>query len=174
MDSGVCTDRVRECKDSADEGLKKSDEPSVVEAKGSFIDQTIVALGPITPDSNRENGEVPYFVSPITVLRKPAKALCFDFETSRNQDPLAPIDDSGSPRTPKDGVSDTFAPGPDHLALAPLCKKFFDKSRINVAHRLNFDSSYKIVEDAGFISDEQMFDAVYENLLEVIVTKQAG
>ncbi|XP_038695194.1 cyclin-dependent protein kinase inhibitor SMR11-like isoform X2 [Tripterygium wilfordii] len=127
----------------------------------------------MTPDSIRENGEVPDFGSPITVLKKPAKALCFDLETSRNQDPFASIDDSSSPRTPKDCVFDPFAPGPAHLALAPLCKKYFDKSRVNVVRRLSFDSSYKIVEDAGFISDEEMFDAVYENLLAVIVTKQA-
>ncbi|KAF5747692.1 hypothetical protein HS088_TW05G00419 [Tripterygium wilfordii] len=176
MDSGVSTDKWRECTDSADEALKKSDGTTVLEARGSFLDPTTtsVALGPITPDSDRESGEVPDFGSPITVLRKPAKPLCFDLETSRNQDPFVSIDDSSSrPRTPKGGVFDPFAPGPDRLAPAPFCKKYFDKSRINVGRRLSFDSSYNIVEDAGFMSEEEMFDALYENLLEVIVTKQA-
>ncbi|XP_038702205.1 uncharacterized protein LOC119998830 isoform X2 [Tripterygium wilfordii] len=148
MDSGVSTDKWRECTDSADEALKKSDGTTVLEARGSFLDPTTtsVALGPITPDSDRESGEVPDFGSPITVLRKPAKPLCFDLETSRNQDPFVSIDDSSSrPRTPKGGVFDPFAPGPDRLAPAPFC----------------------------FMSEEEMFDALYENLLEVIVTKQA-
>lgn len=41
-------------------------------------------------------------------------------------------------RTPKDGVFDPFAIGPDHKALAPLSKK--SRPRGIVARRLNFDS----------------------------------
>ncbi|EEF30577.1 conserved hypothetical protein [Ricinus communis] len=140
--------------------------------------ETEQSLGPITP-ANKENGDFSLDLSsPLTVVKKVPKALIFDSNTNQNQDPLTNIDSSSSPRTPKDGVFDPFAPGPEDKAWAPQCKKYSDEARSSVARRLNFSSSFKGLGDecAGdcveSISDEQMFESVYENLLEAIVSKQ--
>jgi hypothetical protein len=62
--------------------------------------------------------------------------------------------------------------------LAPQCKKYYDEARASVACRLNFTSSLRAFrngsfgDDVEFLSDEEMFESVYESLLEAIVLKQ--
>lgn len=134
----------------------------------------LVSLGPITPDSARDIGDFPVdFKSPITLLNN--KVASIDSISDRDEDPFVCVDD-GSPRTPKDGVFDPFAPGPDDLALAPLCNKYLHVSKGIIARRLNFDFSPigAVGEEAGAqsLSDEEMLESVYENLLEVIVSNQ--
>ncbi|KDP21827.1 hypothetical protein JCGZ_00614 [Jatropha curcas] len=176
MDSESCVNQMRKCQDLSQKSTEISDEISGEEANNGKVE---LSLGPITPDVNKENGDFPLDLSsPLTVLKKLSKVLTFDSKTDLNQDPLASIDDSSSPRTPKDGVFDPFAPGPDDKAMAPLCKKYSDEARISVARRLNFGSSIKDLsfispgDEAKSISDEEMFKSVYENLLEVIVYNQ--
>ncbi|GAV86829.1 hypothetical protein CFOL_v3_30255 [Cephalotus follicularis] len=157
--------------------LDKLDEVGVLEANKQVVESAITAEGPITPDNNREDFSIDCS-SPLTALKRPSKLLCFDSSKDINEEPCVCIGDR-SPQTPKDGVFDPFAPCPNDSGLAPLCKKYIDEERSNVARRLNFDSSAKALEeyDIGVdgvetISDEEMFESVYENLLDAIVTKQ--
>ncbi|GMY25752.1 cyclin-dependent protein kinase inhibitor SMR11-like isoform X1 [Fagus crenata] len=152
--------------ESSPEQSKKSeksllDEVCVMEAHENVtevpavLDGT-VSLGPITPDSDREIGD-----------------CSIDSNSNRDDDPS----NDSSPRTPKDGVFDPFAPGPDDKALAPPCNKYFLEPKGIVARRLDFDSSFVAVEagDCGDsaepVSDEEIFESVYENLLEAILSK---
>ena len=140
------------------------------------------SLGPITPDSNRENGDFPINRNSPPISAKKitcASVACFDLETEGNVEKPLCRGDTGSPQTPKDGVFDPFAPGPDDLVLAPQCRNNVNKSRrSDVARRLSFDSSIDVLEEeshgnvAIFISDEEIIEAVYENLLETIVSRQ--
>ncbi|KAJ6708500.1 CYCLIN-DEPENDENT PROTEIN KINASE INHIBITOR SMR11 [Salix viminalis] len=87
------------------------------------------------------------------------------------------LDNFSSPRTPKDGVFDPFAPGHEDKILAPQCKKYYDEARASVVRRLNFTSSFRALRNESFgddveLSDEEMFESVYESLLEAIVLKQ--
>lgn len=145
------------------EFLVKSNKPAAV----------LVSLGPITPDPARNNGDFPVdSKSPLTLLRN--KVASFDSNRNSDKNQLGCLV-NGSPRTPKDDVFDPFAPGSDDMALAPLCNKDLLVSKGIVARRLDFDSSLEIVkEEAGVkcLSDEQMLESVYQNLLEVIVSKQ--
>ncbi|PPR86052.1 hypothetical protein GOBAR_AA34643 [Gossypium barbadense] len=65
------------------------------------------------------------------------------------------------------------------MVIAPSYRKYVDEMRITVACRLNFDISVGTVGSvnhrtaADSISDEEMFESVYENLVEVIVSNQA-
>ncbi|KAK7386094.1 hypothetical protein VNO78_26038 [Psophocarpus tetragonolobus] len=116
---------------------------------------------PITPAAVTENGDF-QSQSPLTlsVVRKQLKRACIDCDSES--------DPNGSPRTPKDGVFDPFAPGPDNMARAPSSNKYLDEYR-TVARRLDFHPH----ADADTLSDEDMVESVYENLLQVIVSKQA-
>lgn len=132
------------------------------------------SLGPITPDSNTDF--LFDFTSPLTLdSSPPPKAALFD---SHQSDILYASSD-GSPRTPKEGVFDPFAPGPEKIMLAPHSNKYLPESRSNAARRLNFDSSVKCIRDgnhetdAETISDDEMLlETVYDALLEAIVSKQ--
>ncbi|KAG4203680.1 hypothetical protein ERO13_A05G415501v2 [Gossypium hirsutum] len=102
------------------------------------------SLGPITSDANRGIGEFPYkFNSPPTEVKKAQNHPHFDPDTTINQE------------------------------------KYVDEMRITVARRLNFNISVGTVGSVNHrtavdsISDEEMFESVYENLLEVIVSNQA-
>lgn len=178
----------------SNKSLPKLSEFSVVEAHKDLskpptvTERTAsVSLGPITPDCNKEIGEFPIdFLSPLSLLNKPPKVACFDSSNTNkvedeeddndNDDPFACVHDC-SPQTPKDGVFDPFAPGPDNMALAPISKKYFDESRPIVARRLNFDSSIEAVEDgthedaARTLSDKEMLESLYQYILEVIETE---
>ncbi|KAK3018230.1 hypothetical protein RJ639_002764 [Escallonia herrerae] len=144
--------------------------PLMVPANGG------ASIRPMTPDSGRENGEVPFAAaSPITLVASPSTQSGFD--SHQKDDPCSSSEDS--PRTPKEGVFDPFAPGPDKLMLAPH-RKHNQESRVSVARRLNFNSTLKIVGDAKceidaeMISDEDiLLETVYVTLLEAIVSKQS-
>ncbi|XP_044485113.1 unknown protein 1-like [Mangifera indica] len=87
--------------------------------------------------------------------------------------------DDSSPQTPNEVVFDPVAPpGLDNMAMASLCKKYFDQIRTSAARRLKFESSFNSMENktcidgAKSISDEELFEFVYNDLLEAIVSKQ--
>uniref|UniRef100_A0A2P2NFF5 Uncharacterized protein MANES_08G167300 n=1 Tax=Rhizophora mucronata TaxID=61149 RepID=A0A2P2NFF5_RHIMU len=139
------------------------------EASNTIV-QAEPSLGPCTPDTNKENGDFPLDLnSPVTV---PKKVLSSTSKSDRNED----LDNGTSPQTPKDGVFDPFASGPNRMILAPHCKKYFDEARASVARRLNFTSAFKALRnktcyaDPECLTDEEMFESVYENLLEAIVS----
>ncbi|XP_011018926.1 PREDICTED: uncharacterized protein LOC105121820 [Populus euphratica] len=156
MDSESCTDKTNKTQD--EQANKANVEPS---------------LGPITPDSSKESGDIPLFS--VTLVKKLPKVLSFTSKSNRNEDLF---DNFSSPRTPQDGVFDPFAPSHEDNALAPQCKKYYDEARAGVACRLNFTSSLRAFrngsfgDDVDFLSDEEMFESVYESLLEAIVLKQ--
>ncbi|ESW06590.1 hypothetical protein PHAVU_010G060000 [Phaseolus vulgaris] len=136
---------------------------------------------PITPEALTENGDF-QSQSPLTlsVVRKQLKRACIHCDS----DPGGCVnndDDNGngngrigSPRTPEHGVFDPFAPGPDNMARAPNSNKYLDDYRNTVARRLNFHPSFDVAQaDTDTLSDEEMVESVYENLLQVIFSKQA-
>ncbi|XP_050213179.1 uncharacterized protein LOC126664708 [Mercurialis annua] len=137
-------------------------------------------LSPSTPDAHKENGEFPLDLkSPLTVVKKSSKVLTFDSKSDRVQEPSACFDKSSSPKTPKDGVFDPFAPGPEDKVWAPQSKKYSEEARSNAVRRLNFSSSFKgfdskvgSCDEEESISDAEMFESVYESLLEAILSKQ--
>ncbi|KAI4355961.1 hypothetical protein L6164_000017 [Bauhinia variegata] len=149
----------------AEKGNK--DFPKIAEAN-----ECTVSLGPITPDAGREHGDIYLdFESPITVAKKQLKL-------SGNGDKVAFVDNC-SPQTPKDGVFDPFAPGPDDMVRAPQCRKYLDELRDTVSRQLKFDPCNLFAhENSGdnveveSLSDQEMFESVYENLLEAIVSMQ--
>ncbi|KAJ7950153.1 PR domain zinc finger protein 8, putative isoform 1 [Quillaja saponaria] len=180
MDCGACTDWCHKCKDSSLKSLEKLDKIGGPEAKKDVpeppeVSDSPFSLKPITPDAEREHGDLP-IDSLLTVVRKLAHASsdCNCNKTSCEFDFVK----TGSPHTPKDGVFDPFAPGPEDMARAPLCKKHLHKLGSNVARRLNFDFAISVVEpenpgdDVESLSDQEVFDSVYENLLEAIVSNQ--
>ncbi|KAA8517605.1 hypothetical protein F0562_015079 [Nyssa sinensis] len=177
MDSEVRGDQSMEGENSSQNSMKKAKEDAVELQTQSIVAADVGApLGPITPDSNRESGDFLLdFTSPLTLVSSPLKAVCFD--SHQNIERYASIDNS--PHTPKEGVFDPFAPGPDKLMLAPHCNKYLEESQSNVARQLNFDASVKFFadgnpgNDAESISEEDIFlETVYGTLLEVIVSKQ--
>ena len=186
MDTGTCASK---CQDLSLKLMKKSDNVCIEEAHGEVIDPSTTNregnkeafLGPITPDANREIGEFPYNCnSPPTAVKRPPKIPHFGSDATLKQDSLTSANHT-SPKTPKDGVFDSFAPGPEDMAFAPIYRKYIDEMKTSVARRLNlnFDYSVRNVDSgthrtaAESISDEEMFESVYENLLEAIVSNQA-
>ncbi|TKY69018.1 hypothetical protein E2542_SST05282 [Spatholobus suberectus] len=146
--------------------------------KGTPPEAATDCVVPITPDAATENGDF-QSQSPLTlsVVRKQLKLACIDCDSERGR---ADNDNGvvGSPRTPKDGVFDPFAPGPDNMARAPSSNKYLDECRATVARRLDFHPSFDVAQpdtdtDTDTLSDEDMVESVYENLLQVIVSKQA-
>lgn len=134
---------------------------------------------PITPEAITENGDF-QSQSPLTlsVVRKQLNLACIDCdcdsEIHRVNDDGIGIGNrniGGSPGTPKDGVFDPFAPGPDHMARPLDTSKYVDECRTAVARRLDFHPSD--VAQADTLSDEDMIESVYETLLQVIVSNQA-
>lgn len=185
MGSGSRTDQLSNCQDVSTNSFEKVDAPpsivethkGVVEAPAAIEADDTNSLGPITPDSDRENGDFPIdFKSTPTSVKKLACVDCFDSDTNRNEDNPYGCADPGSPHTPKDGVFDPFAPGPDDLALAPHCRKYLKESRNLVVRRLDFDSSVNVVEEKASavdasvgVSDREIFEAMYENLLDIVL-----
>ncbi|KAL6278362.1 hypothetical protein ACE6H2_021963 [Prunus campanulata] len=186
MGSGDCINELDQCKLPPQKSLEKLDRAKALglhkdaaETPMKLMANGMASLGPITPKADRENGDFTIdFISPPSFLKKPSMVTCLSPNTNRNgDDPLGYCADGSSPRTPVDGVFDPFAPGRDDLALAPRCKKLVSTYRSVVARQLNFDSPVESSEDEIWtdvesISDEEMFEAVYENLLEVIVSEQ--
>ncbi|CAJ1948254.1 unnamed protein product [Sphenostylis stenocarpa] len=135
---------------------------------------------PITPEALTENGDF-QSQSPLTlsVVRKQLKRAGIHCDSDRRGGCVDNNNDNdngsiGSPRTPKDGVFDPFAPGPDSMARAPNSNKYLDDLRNTVARRLDFHPSFDDARaDTDTLSDEDMVESVYESLLQVIVSKQA-
>lgn len=133
------------------------------------------SLVPLTPDCVREiGGNGHYSASPVYIL---PRALCFN----SNQDYNPVVSNGDSPGTPKNSVFDPFAQGPDHLMLAPRCQKYNEDSQTSAARRLKFKESPSFVRYSGhndnnskeaICVEETLFETVYNNLLEVIVSEQ--
>lgn len=186
MDCGAC-----ESKDLSPTGVRGE---GAVDLSKMGNGKTL--LEPITPVPNRETADSPFDCkkSPLTAAKIPTKASCFDSESSGSDGPVGSVgsgDDTSpqtprdglcvggerSPRTPREVVFDPFAPGPEHLAMAPLNKRYNNQVRSSVARRLAFEFSLRFDEcdrsdDVELITDEEMFESVYNNLLEAIVLKQ--
>lgn len=152
--------------------FRPSSPPSTLDNNDGF------APSPITPDSNKESTDLlSAFTSPLTIISSPTATShsCADSYMNEEDD-----DEDNSPCTPKEGVFDPFAPGPDNLMLAPLSKIHLEESRTYVARRLNFNSIMKKKDcerneraiETGF-DDDMLLEAVYDNLLEAIISKQA-
>ncbi|KAI3666784.1 hypothetical protein L6452_41821 [Arctium lappa] len=138
-----------------------------------------LCLSPITPDSNKENADLmSNFTSPVASPPTTGFYSQPDQSESGDDSYMMKVDDEiDSPSTPKEGVFDPFAPGPDKLMLAPICMKYLEESRSFVARRLNFTSVMtkkdpENVCESGF-EDDMLLEAVYESLLEAIICKQA-
>ncbi|XP_022156261.1 uncharacterized protein LOC111023190 [Momordica charantia] len=187
MDFARCSDESKESEHPSSKCCSKVEaQPEVVELRGPGAAMA-APLGPATPDADRESGDFPSdSKSPHTqvVPNRSLQLTCLDSLGERSEAPLEEGLESSdplcSPRTPKDGVFDPFSPGPAHLALAPLSRKYFSGSVGFVARRLQFgssssSSSMQLEEEAEeqSISDSELLEAVYENLLEVIVSNQA-
>ncbi|XP_028776337.1 unknown protein 1-like [Neltuma alba] len=186
MDSGACKNLGVKGKDSCLRSSQKLDEDIVVLGANKDVSELPDAaecngsLVPITPNADRENGDFRIDLqSPLTVMKKPFKLSDIDSNCKENGRKVAALVDNSSPKTPEDGVFDPFAPGPEIMARAPLCKKYANDLRSCVARRLNFNPSSDAVQpksscfDGESPSDQEMFESVYENLLEVILSTQA-
>lgn len=182
MDFARCSDDSKEPENSSSGKCcaKVEAQPEIVELRAP--------LGPSTPDADRESCDFPSdSKSPLTqvVASRALQLTCVDSLGEKIiEAPLEGLDSFDplcSPRTPKDGVFDPFSPGPAHLALAPLSRKYFSGSVGLISRRLQFgsssssSSSLQLVEaeEEQSISDNELLEAVYENLLEVIVSHQA-
>ncbi|XP_054784660.1 unknown protein 1 [Prosopis cineraria] len=185
MDSGGCNKLCDKAKDSCLRSSQKLNENIIVMGINKDVPELPEAadcngsLVPITPDVDRENGDFRIDLqSPLTVIKKPFKLSDIDSNCKENGCKVTLVD-NGSPKTPEDGVFDPFAPGPEIMARAPLCKKYANDLRSCVARRLNFNPSADAVQHKSFgydeesLSDQEMFESVYENLLEAILSTQA-
>ncbi|KAF5782500.1 putative cyclin-dependent protein kinase inhibitor SMR11/SMR16 [Helianthus annuus] len=131
----------------------------LLSSPSSMVDNGGFGLRPITPESNKDGSEVTScFTSPLTLV-----------SSHMNVD-----DDEGdNPSTPKDVVFDPFAPGPDSLMLAPRSVKYLQESRNYVERRLNFNSMKTKNDESALEDDMLLVEAVYDSLLECIISKQA-
>lgn len=131
------------------------------------FDQRSTSIGrPVTPDFERGSAEQPHDMPcQAMLISSPPSVPCFDFN------------DNGS-KTPNDSIFDPFAPVHDKFMLAPLSKKSTEESRNNIVRRLNFSSSTNLVSwnqeafNDTISEDEQMFDIVYSDLLDVITSER--
>ncbi|MCL7051544.1 hypothetical protein MKW94_028421 [Papaver nudicaule] len=158
MESESCLKKMKNDVDSRESFFLEK--VKVIEAKDNELLKTVdkrVSLGPITPNPDRETGEVVLdCFSPLTWVSSTPGPVCSDVKR---------IDDStevdSSPQTPKEDLFDSFAPGPDDLMLAPKVTKHIGKSCTSVSRRLNFDS-----EDFSESSERLKFDSSSEDLNE--------
>ncbi|KAM0064556.1 putative cyclin-dependent protein kinase inhibitor SMR11/SMR16 [Helianthus debilis subsp. tardiflorus] len=154
----VCCKIVKKLDMETEEDLCLLSSPSSMVDNGGF------GLRPITPESNKEGSEVTScFTSPLTLV-----------PSHMNVDE----DEGDNPSTPKDVVFDPFAPGPDSLMLAPRSVKYLQESRSYVERRLNFNSmktknDCELVSKSALEDDMLLVEAVYDSLLECIISKQA-
>ncbi|KAJ9543019.1 hypothetical protein OSB04_022726 [Centaurea solstitialis] len=179
-DKNSCKSVDRLDKNSCD--METKDVPHL-SSPPSIVANNDLSLSPITPDSNKENADLmSNFTSPLTLVASPPTTVGFcsqpDQSESGDDSDMKVDDEIDSPCTPKEGVFDPFAPGPDKLMLAPICTKYLEESRSFVARRLNFSSAMtkKDCEKEGCESgfeDDMLLEAVYESLLEAIICKQA-
>jgi hypothetical protein len=136
------------------------------------------SLEPITPDSNKEISDFPFDLeTPLSTICSPQ--IPSSLKTHVGDDPCS--SNEHNPSTPKEGVFDPFAPGPDKFMMAPIRRKNPDESQTYVARRLNFsnpakqEGDSKRENDAEIIIDEEMLlETVYDSLLEAIVSHQTA
>lgn len=165
MGSEACADELMNEENSVSLTSKAADESceKIVEVK----DMTLASqssdglkeessIGPVTPDSKRENGEQNQdFASPLTVVLP-----------SPPQSPLSNSSD-GYPleETPKGALYNSFAPGPDSLMQAPKHRKQGEDSRL-VVKRLSCPCAINLVNRFSETSIETMSDE--DHLFEII------
>ncbi|KAL2907120.1 hypothetical protein RDABS01_005830 [Bienertia sinuspersici] len=135
-------------------------------------------LCPITPTPNRENGD-PCFITSTPLTMESPETPNEDHPNSTKPEEVVSLVPNDSPRTPDEGVFDPFAPGPDAMLLAPICKRLLKESRKIVSRRLNFDDiddspAYKDDnKNADTLSEKTLLECFYGNLLEAIILKQS-
>ncbi|KAL9236078.1 hypothetical protein vseg_010785 [Gypsophila vaccaria] len=140
-------------------------------------DTTKAALYSITPAPRLENGESVLVKCASLSSESPQSSNLEDGSNSGSSDEFVSSGCEESPRTPKEGVFNPFAPGPEEMCLAP-CKKPVKEVRKVVARRLDFNDVDEFPtpnedddKEAETQSDEMLVETVYENLLEVIILK---
>ncbi|XP_030546594.1 uncharacterized protein LOC115752517 [Rhodamnia argentea] len=187
MGSGGTADLTGDCEDFiCAESVKKSHLLRVIDANQQVSEQIAMIgkedrdnLGPNTPDTDREDGEV--FVRTKCPPALPEMMLGVDvLDSSREKDDqaLAHVHQTSSPHTPKDSIFDPFAPGPEDLLLAPRCDKRLDEWRSSVARRLKFGGFASSLEDRTHMncssapSDEEIVDSVYDIIWEVVIVNR--
>lgn len=155
-----CSDKVKSFYDSSSPINAKH----IFVSRNSATSEDKASLGPVTPDINGQCRD--------HLLKTP-------LSLPNRLDQLESVRDIGgdyeSPHTPKEDVFDPFAPSCDNLLQAPQCEKRFDEWRTNIARHLNFGFSTDELKngsckwDGTCISDEEIVEAVYKNLLETIL-----
>lgn len=146
--------------------IPKVDSPTVEENDVTFHQRHTSIGRPVTPDFKRGSAEE-FLDMPCQAIlvSSPPSVPCFDFN------------DNGS-KTPKDSIFDPFAPVHDKFMLAPRSKKCMEESRNNIVRRLNFSSTTNLVSwnqeayNDTISEEEQMFDIVYSDLLDVITLER--
>ncbi|KAK4418803.1 hypothetical protein Salat_2293100 [Sesamum alatum] len=133
------------------------------------------SIGPLTPDSDRENAELINDLSspsPLTLPSSPPTVSCFTF----NQTNPPPGDNV---QTPKHSVFDPFAPAPSRFLLAPHPRKSIQGMGANVVRRLNFLYAENLISDINHESsgettsdEEHLFETVYSTILDAIFSEQ--
>lgn len=147
-----------------------------------------VSLGPKTPNLNQENIDLPCGTKTSPVFISSPLSSVIGFNSPTNGSPKTPkgvfpaevdTSDNSSPKTPK-GVFDPFAPGPDNLELAPICKKVLKMPWKFTPRQLKFDDFDECLEnrnqildcDIETMSEEMILESVYTSLLEAVVQKE--
>ncbi|KAM1125746.1 hypothetical protein FF1_041017 [Malus domestica] len=154
MGSGGCTNGLEECKLQPSKFLEEFDKTNVLglhkavaKPPVKLIANGVASLGPVTPNAVRENEDLLVDLkSPLSGCKKSSNVTCLDSNAIQNGDNPFSCSDDSSPRTPVDDVFDPFAPVQT--------------------------SEDEVWTDVESILDEEMFEVVYENLLEAIVSEQ--
>ncbi|XP_074276994.1 uncharacterized protein LOC141600646 [Silene latifolia] len=135
-------------------------------------------LCPITPIPCRKNGESVLVMSTPLSLESPPSSIVQSLD-STSSDEVVGLGCEDSPRTPEEGVFNPFAPGPEELCRAPLCKKTLKGTRRIVARRLDFDDvdePHSLGEDDNVVEirlEKILMETVYETILDAIILKQS-
>ncbi|CAM8969735.1 unnamed protein product [Rhodiola kirilowii] len=155
--------------DAGSETLAKSSimrDPEEVNNDSAFVETKVpmpegTPIAPITPVPVKE-------VRDIRAPRPVVPCRLSEIEAETQKEP-----ECCSPRTPKRGVFDPFAPGPDDMLFAPKVRKTVGESRISVARQLDFDS-LSSSESSGSLGktssdEEKLLESVYDDILDAIV-----
>ncbi|XP_068669314.1 unknown protein 1-like [Aristolochia californica] len=128
-------------------------------------------VGPVTPLPDR--GNVIALAGSETPLTSTSASSTSLRLTSSNGDEMELTGSSPDVGTPKSHVFNPFAPGPEEMNLAPR-KMPLEESRSRVARRLLFDSDCNSVESLGEEYEESLLDAIYESILDFVLSKQVA
>ncbi|KAG9443363.1 hypothetical protein H6P81_014703 [Aristolochia fimbriata] len=163
MDSGT------PCSSSKSFSLETNEIAQIKDAKNCIVFDSN-PLGPKTPLPERGNViALAGSETPLTSISASSTSLRL---TSSGSDGNGLTGPSPDVSTPKNHVFDPFAPGPDELIHAPR-KKPLEESRSRVARRLVFDSDCNFIERFGDEeSEESLLEAIYESILDVVLSKQ--